>query len=66
MDFELAIISGVEGRSISLNEYRVTGPKPWGGGTIEKRWVITSSDIAEALRMDEKIILENAKSYLTP
>lgn len=64
MEFEIAIVNGVAGNSISLNEYRIAGPKPWGGGTVEKKWIINSRDIAEALRMDEKIILKNAKSWL--
>ena len=28
------IVSGVEGKSLYIDETRVAGPKPWGGGTI--------------------------------
>ena len=28
------IVSGVEGKCLYIDETRVAGPKPWGGGTI--------------------------------
>ena len=48
-------IKGVEGDSISINEYRVAGPKPWGGGKIIKSWKATVEDILIAIgRADQK------------
>ena len=34
------LIRGVEGLAVYINDYRVAGPKPWGGGTIEHTWHI--------------------------
>jgi len=28
----LTLVDGVEGQSIYLNDYRIAGNKPWGGG----------------------------------
>lgn len=44
------MIAGVEGNSICINNYRVTGPKAWGGGRIIKSWNAESDDIAESIR----------------
>lgn len=38
-----------DGKSIYINDYRVDGSKPWGGGTIEKTWVAKKKDILIAL-----------------
>jgi hypothetical protein len=32
------ICEGVEGPSVYINDYRVAGPKPWGGGKISRRF----------------------------
>lgn len=34
----VTIVSGVEGKSIYINDYRICGNKPWGGGTIIEEW----------------------------
>ena len=34
----VTLVGGVEGPSIYLNDYRIVGPKPWGGGTIQNQW----------------------------
>ncbi|RPH41483.1 MAG: hypothetical protein EHM87_19560 [Burkholderiales bacterium] len=46
---EICIVRGCEGSAIVINDYRVAGPKPWGGGTIEKRWQCSLKDILEAI-----------------
>jgi len=30
----IEIISGVEGSCLALNDTRIAGPKPWGGGKV--------------------------------
>jgi len=35
---------GVESNSLYINDTRVSGPKPWGGGKIIKEWNITNID----------------------
>jgi len=47
---EIAIIKGVEGYCISLNNYRICGPKPWGGGQVIKSWYLDLSEIKKALK----------------
>lgn len=31
---KIQIVQGVEGKSCYINDYRVCGPKPWGGGKV--------------------------------
>lgn len=49
-DKEITIkcVSGVEGNSIYLNDTRIAGPKPWGGGHIlwEKKTTIRDIELA--------------------
>ncbi len=49
-DKEITIkyVSGVEGNSIYLNDTRIAGPKPWGGGHIlwEKKTKIRDIELA--------------------
>lgn len=47
--YEVLLMSGVEGPSIYINEYRVCGPKPWGGGRVEKTWWLTVDDLKRAI-----------------
>jgi len=47
--FELVYVQGVEGNSIYLNDTRIAGPKPWGGGTVLKRWKVEEDQILEAM-----------------
>ena len=37
---EINIVQGVEGQSLYLNDYRIEGSKPWGGGKIKQTWMI--------------------------
>lgn len=46
---EIYIIEGVEGKAVALGDYRVAGPKPWGGGKIVKKWHVSVKDILCAL-----------------
>jgi hypothetical protein len=46
----LEIVHGVEGDCISLNDYRVCGPKPWGGGTVTKKWAVKKGSLVRALK----------------
>lgn len=47
--FTLEIIGGVEGDCIALNNYRLAGPKPWGGGAVKKSWKVSREDILRAM-----------------
>ncbi len=52
--FSLTVIRGVEGTAIYLNDYRIAGPKPWGGGLIIQSWNISLQEIIEALICGDK------------
>lgn len=47
--YPIEIIQGVEGFCIGLNNYRIAGPKPWGGGTVVKQWHISAADLRRAI-----------------
>lgn len=32
------VVSGVEGCCLALDDTRIAGPKPWGGGTVIHAW----------------------------
>ena len=49
-NIEICTISGCEGECVALNQYRIAGPKPYGGGRVVKRWNTSLHDISNALR----------------
>ncbi len=50
---KLKMIQGVEGNSLYLNDYRIAGPKPWGGGAQLYVWDV---DILELLKDIKKVL----------
>lgn len=46
---KIEIVQGVGGLALYINDWRVCGNKPWGGGRTIKTWTLTDSD-AENLR----------------
>jgi len=49
----IEVISGVEGQCIAINDYRVAGPKPWGGGKVIKKFTSDMSNMRRALGIEE-------------
>lgn len=47
----IEIISGVEGNCIVINNYRVAGNKPWGGGQVIDSYQTTVNDILQSLNI---------------
>ena len=45
---KIEVIRGVEGNCLVINNYRVVGPKAWGGGSIIKTWMISREDLMQA------------------
>ena len=43
-------MKGIEGSSFYLNDTRIAGPKPWGGGSIIQEKFCSLDDLASALR----------------
>lgn len=39
---------------LAIDDYRVAGGKPWGGGRVVKKWKAQSKDILEALGISNK------------
>lgn len=46
---EIEVVKGVEGHCIYINNYRVAGPKPWGGGQTVLSWRASLKDFETAL-----------------
>ena len=54
------IISGVEGLCLVINDTRVCGPKPWGGGKVVQRWTVDFDNLIEQIKQtmpDESLTL---------
>jgi hypothetical protein len=45
----LEVISGVEGPCVAIDDYRVAGPKPWGGGSVKHNWQMRIDDLLRAI-----------------
>lgn len=45
----IEIVSGKEGQCLVVNDLRVAGPKPWGVGTVIKRFQVSKEDLQEAI-----------------
>jgi hypothetical protein len=54
-------IKGCEGNCITMNDYRVAGPKPWGGGIVVKNWVASVDDVIRALRDNDVVKVVRCK-----
>lgn len=46
----VCVIAGVEGHSLGIDDRRVAGPKPWGGGKIVHEFTVPLDSLVEALR----------------
>lgn len=46
---KVVFVRGVEGPSIYINDHRICGNKPWGGGDVIHTWTATAKDILEAI-----------------
>tara|TARA_R110000868_G_C10421851_1_gene723423 strand:+ start:265 stop:465 length:201 start_codon:yes stop_codon:yes gene_type:complete len=45
----IELVNGVEGYSIYLNDTRICGSKPWGGGSVIKQWTTSVREFENAL-----------------
>ena len=53
-EFRLSIVSGVEGFSVYLNDYRIAGRKPLGGGKTVREFSVRGDDIIAALSTSQE------------
>jgi hypothetical protein len=42
---QIEVVKGVEGHALYINDYRVAGPKPWGGGQTVHKWKVKGDDL---------------------
>ena len=47
---KIEIVSGVEGPSVYINDHRIAGNKPWGGGTVLVSTEVTAEEFEECFR----------------
>lgn len=47
--YELVLCRGVSGDCLYLNDFRLVGPKPWGGGAVIGKWSVTAQDLELAI-----------------
>jgi hypothetical protein len=58
---KIELVNGCEGKSIYVDDYRVVGSKPWGGGRTEKDWIIDKKKFLKSLNRAlglKKIMIE--------
>jgi len=46
---KIEIINGVEGMCVTINDTRIAGNKPWGGGKIVNSWIVDNDWILYAM-----------------
>ena len=49
---KIEVIKGVGGPSIYINNIRIAGEKPWGGGAIIYSWECSKEDILQAIESE--------------
>lgn len=50
-EVKIEIVEGVEGNSVYINDHRVCGNKPWGGGTAIGSWKVSLKEITQTLAL---------------
>lgn len=45
----IEVVSGVGGLCLAIQDRRVAGPKPYGGGKVIHRWIIGADDLKNVL-----------------
>lgn len=51
---KITLVKGVYGFSVYINDHRVAGGKPWGGGQVIKEWILLKESINAALKINFK------------
>lgn len=57
---DICYVQGVEGNSVYLNDRRIAGPKPWGGGKVLWRQKCEIGDVLNALGIDFQFVQERS------
>lgn len=48
------VVSGCEGPCLLMDDLRIAGPKPWGGGHVEHRFSARPEDVRRQLDLLER------------
>ena len=48
------VIDGVEGPCLAIDDYRIAGPKPWGGGHVIHSWTVSVPLLLGRLHLNEE------------
>ncbi len=49
----IEVIVGPEGKALYINDYRISGPKPWAGGTVIAHFEIEKQELLKQLKQRE-------------
>lgn len=63
---KITIVQGVEGKSCYINDRRVCGPKPWGGGKVLYEADPYLSDMAERMFREHSELIDSNPWYYVP
>lgn len=55
----IKIVKGCEGYSIYLNDYRIAGSKPWGGGDVVRTIKISDYELKRIKEIINKLEAKN-------
>lgn len=56
------LIKGPMGLSICLDQHRVCGPKPWGGGEMVQEWTIPLKELEYVVRNAKEDVAEQSEN----
>lgn len=51
---KLTLVTGVSGRNVYLDDERVWGGKPWGGGTVTGEWQLPIDEVKAIIKRVEE------------
>ena len=58
MKISIDVVSGPEGVALYVNDYRMTGPKPWGGGRVLHSFMVEADEVKQIIDKQKLIRCE--------
>ena len=56
----IEVVHGVEGDCLVIDDTRVAGPKPWGGGHVTKTWYLDVDQVQSVVNICNKMLGKSA------
>jgi hypothetical protein len=53
--FKIEIVAGRGGTCVVIDDYRVCGSKPWGGGSVVQSWTVPEAELMRALKIERPV-----------